>query len=271
MSASVATTDTISRQMPRFPVLTRPKLHLIIVAQTFVRYLEHGDSLAAGQRADRRTPGEMQMSEVLKGLFEATVRGDREAVHAKVIEALDARHEPADILNEGLIAAMSEVGARFERAEFYVPEMLIAARAMQVGLAVLKPHLVAADVETAGTVITGTVKGDLHDIGKNLVAMMLEGAGFEILDLGTDVPPERFVEAVRDNSAELVAMSALLTTTMPNMGLTIQALRDAGIRDKVKIMVGGAPLTNGYARQIGADGYAPDASKAVHLAKTLLA
>ena len=211
------------------------------------------------------------MRPLLKELFDATVEGDRQSVREKVSQAIEDGHDPAAILNEGLIAAMAEVGLRFERSEFYVPEMLVAARAMQAGLAILKPHLVNAKVETAGTVVTGTVKGDLHDIGKNLVGMMLEGAGFEILDLGTDVSPETFVEAVRNSSPDLVAMSALLTTTMPSMGLTIEALQAAGVRDNVKIMVGGAALTDRYARQIGADGYAPDASRAVHLARTLIA
>jgi 5-methyltetrahydrofolate--homocysteine methyltransferase len=211
------------------------------------------------------------MSIVVRELFDATVEGDRDTVSAKVSQALEEGLQPARILNEGLIAAMAEVGARFERAEFYVPEMLIAARAMQAGLAILKPHLADAKVKTIGTVITATVKGDLHDIGKNLVAMMLEGAGFEIIDLGTDVPPEKFVEAIRAHRVDLLAMSALLTTTMPSMGDAIKALQEAGLRDRVKIMVGGAPLTEGYAKQIGADGYAADASKAVHLAKSLMA
>lgn len=208
---------------------------------------------------------------MLKELFDATVDGDRETVLTTVAQALETGEEPGVILNEGLIAAMAEVGARFERAEFYVPEMLIAARAMQAGLAVLQPHLVAAKVKKVGTVIAGTVKGDLHDIGKNLVSMMLEGAGFEIIDLGTDVPPEKFVEAVRESSPDLLAMSALLTTTMPGMKVTVEALRAAGVRNGVKIMVGGAPLTQRYADEIGADGYAADASKAVRLAKSLVA
>ena len=211
------------------------------------------------------------MTTLLKELYDATVEGDRETVRTRVAQAIEAGEEPGVILNQGLIAAMTEVGARFERSEFYVPEMLIAARAMQAGVAVLQPHLVAADVKKAGTVLAGTVKGDLHDIGKNLVAMMLEGAGFEIVDLGTDVPPERFVEAVREISPDLVAMSALLTTTMPGMKQTVEALRSAGVRDRVKIMVGGAPLTQRYADEIGADGYAADASKAVQLAKSLMA
>jgi 5-methyltetrahydrofolate--homocysteine methyltransferase len=211
------------------------------------------------------------MNQILQGLFDAILEGDRATAKEKVGAALDATLEPATILKEGMIAAMQEVGRRFEREEYYVPEMLIAARAMQEGMALLKPHLVQAKVESAGMVITGTVQGDLHDIGKNLVAMMLEGAGFEIVDLGTDVPPEHFVEAVQHHPVDLVAMSALLTTTMPSMGSIIEALEAAGVREKVKVMVGGAPLTDGYARQIRADGYAPDASRAVDLAKSLMA
>jgi 5-methyltetrahydrofolate--homocysteine methyltransferase len=165
---------------------------------------------------------------------------------------------------------MAEVGHLFEEGECFVPEMLIAARAMQTGLALLKPHLKNAEVSSAGKVAVGTVKGDLHDIGKNLVAMMLEGAGFEIIDLGTDVPAEKFVEAVREKGANIVAMSALLTTTMPSIDNTIKALTDAGLRDKVKVMIGGAPVTQTYADQIGADGFAPDASRAVATAKELM-
>jgi 5-methyltetrahydrofolate--homocysteine methyltransferase len=189
-------------------------------------------------------------------------------VETKVREALEAGLDPQTILNEALIAAMGEVGARFERGEFYVPEMLIAARAMQAGLALLKPHLSKGGVHMRGKVVIGTVKGDLHDIGKNLVAMMLEGAGFEIIDLGTDVPPEKFASVVRESGANLVGMSALLTTTMKNMKAVIEALEDVGVRQKVKVMIGGAPVTDAFAKEIGADGYAPDASRAVALAKS---
>jgi 5-methyltetrahydrofolate--homocysteine methyltransferase len=169
-----------------------------------------------------------------------------------------------------MIAAMAEVGRRFECEEYYMPEMLIAARAMQDGLAILKPHLQQAEVKSVGKVIAGTVHGDLHDIGKNLVCMMFEGAGFEIQDLGVNVLPEGFVDAVRNGGVDIVAMSALLTTTMPNMKVAIEALDEAGLRSKVKVIVGGAPLTESYAQQIGADGYAPDASRAVTLAKSLM-
>jgi len=151
-----------------------------------------------------------------------------------------------------------------------VPEMLVAARAMTTGMQILKPRLVQADVKAAGKVAIGTVQGDLHDIGKNLVGMMLEGASFEIIDLGADVPPEKFVEAVQKDHVQIVAMSALLTTTMPSMKTTIEALEAAGVRDQVKVMVGGAPLSDQYAREIHADGYAPDANKAVALAKSLV-
>ena len=188
-----------------------------------------------------------------------------------VTRALAQNIPPADILNQAMIEAMGQVGKLFEEGEYFVPEMLIAARAMQAGLGILKPRLVEADVKSAGKVVAGTVKGDLHDIGKNLVIMMLEGAAFEIIDLGTDVSPEKFVEAVRETGAQIVALSALLTTTMPSMKDTIEALEAAGLRHNVKIMVGGAPLTPEYAHEIGADGFAPDASRAVATAKQLLA
>jgi 5-methyltetrahydrofolate--homocysteine methyltransferase len=169
-----------------------------------------------------------------------------------------------------MVAAMAEVGRRFEIGEYYLPEMLVAARAMQAGLTVLKPHLREAKVQFAGRVAIGTVKGDLHDIGKNLVMMMLEGAGFEVVDLGTDVPPEAFVKAVEAGGVDLLALSALLSTTLPTMRATIEALKQAGLRDKVKVMVGGAPVTEAFSAQIEADGSAPDASRAVVLARSLL-
>jgi 5-methyltetrahydrofolate--homocysteine methyltransferase len=210
------------------------------------------------------------MEEILKLIFDGVIDGNAALVQDKVKEALNAKVEPGIILNQGMIAAMAEVGKRFEEGEYFVPEMLIAARAMQSGMAILKPLLQQADVKAMGKVAIGTVKGDLHDIGKNLVAMMLEGAGFEILDLGTDVTPEKFVESVKTQGANIVAMSALLTTTMPNMKNTVEALKTAGIRDQVKVLIGGAPVTDVYANQIGADGYAPDASRAVALAKSLV-
>jgi 5-methyltetrahydrofolate--homocysteine methyltransferase len=193
---------------------------------------------------------------------------DETAGHVQA--ALDAQIDPGIILNEGMISAMQEVGRLFEEGEYFVPEMLIAARAMQDGLALLKPHLVQANVHSAGKVVIGTVKGDLHDIGKNLVAMMLEGAAFEIVDLGVDVPPEKFVEAVKTHQPRVVGLSALLTTTMPSMRTTIEALAAAGVRNQVKVIVGGAPVTEAFAHDIGADGFAPDASRAVKLTKSLV-
>lgn len=205
----------------------------------------------------------------LKEIYEGVVSGNAKKVADDVQAALDAGVPAEKILKEALIPGMAEVGARFERNEYFVPEMLISARAMQYGLNKLKPLLAASGVEPVGKVVIGTVKGDLHDIGKNLVAMMLEGAGFEIIDLGVDAAPEKFVDAAK-KGAQVVAMSALLTTTMPGMKTTIDALKEAGIRDKVKVMIGGAPVTQAYADQIGADGYAPDASSAARKAKELI-
>lgn len=210
------------------------------------------------------------MSEALKKIREGVIDGNRELVVSNIQTALDEGVAAQEILNEGLISAMNEVGKLFEEGEFFVPEMLIAARAMQAGLALLKPYLLEQDVKPLGVVVAGTVKGDLHDIGKNLVCMMLEGAGFTIRDLGSDVSADKFVEAVSSGDVDIVAMSALLTTTMPSMKNTIEALTTAGLRDKVKVMVGGAPVTDNYAKQIGADGFSPDASRAVALAKSLI-
>jgi 5-methyltetrahydrofolate--homocysteine methyltransferase len=209
------------------------------------------------------------MEPIIKEIYNGILEGQHKAVEAKVQTALSSGVNPKELLDNGMIAAMAEVGRLFEIGEYYVPEMLISARAMQAGLAVLKPHLKEANIQSAGKVAIGTVKGDLHDIGKNLVAMMLEGAGFEIMDLGTDVAPDKFVSAVQ-SGANLIALSALLTTTMPNMKAVIEGLKTAGVRDQVKVMIGGAPVTDSYAAQIGADGYAPDASRAVNLAKSLV-
>lgn len=209
------------------------------------------------------------MNETIAKIFENVTRGDRAGVEQNVQKAIEDGIPAQEILNEGLIAAMSEVGVRFEQGDFFVPEMLIAARAMQVGLGVLKPKLVEQGVKAASKIVLGTVKGDLHDIGKNLVAMMLEGAGFDVVDLGTDVPPEKFLAAVNEHQPNLVGMSALLTTTMAYMKTTITALEEGGVRENVKIIIGGAPVTETYAQQIGADGYAADASRAVALAKAL--
>ena len=211
------------------------------------------------------------MSTELDNLYEGILDGDMGATPNNVQVAIDAGIAPDVILNEGMIAAMAEVGQLFEEGEFFVPEMLIAARAMQAGLVVLKPHLVASGVEPLGTVVVGTVQGDMHDIGKNLVTMMLEGAGFEVIDLGVDVKPEIFIESIRENKPQVVAMSALLTTTMPKMGVTIDAMREAGVLESVNVMVGGAPVTAEFAEKIGANGYAQDASQAANLAKTFLA
>ena len=211
------------------------------------------------------------MEQTLQDIYQGILDGDQGMVTDGITRALAQNIPPADILNQAMIEAMGQVGKLFEEGEYFVPEMLIAARAMQAGLGILKPRLVEADVKSAGKVVAGTVKGDLHDIGKNLVIMMLEGAAFEIIDLGTDVSPEKFVEAVRETGAQIVALSALLTTTMPSMKDTIEALEAAGLRHNVKIMVGGAPLTPEYAHEIGADGFAPDASRAVATAKQLLA
>ena len=206
----------------------------------------------------------------LEQIYTAVLEGNAEACRQGVESILQSGEAPDAILHRALIPAMGEVGARFERQEYYVPEMLIAARAMQAGLSVIRPLLVAGGIKATGRVVLGTVQGDLHDIGKNLVGMMLEGAGFEVTDLGTDVPPARFVEAANEG-ADLVALSALLTTTMTKMPAVLAALDDAGIRHGVKVIVGGAPLTQDYADKIGADGYAPDASQAVSVAKRLLA
>jgi corrinoid protein of di/trimethylamine methyltransferase len=209
------------------------------------------------------------MSETLGQIRASVIEGNAKAAEALVKQALDGGVQADVILNTALIPAMSEVGQKFEEGEYFVPEMLIAARAMQAGLKLLKPLLAASGAKPVGKVAIGTVKGDLHDIGKSLVGMMLEGAGFEIVDLGVDVAPEKFVEAVK-NGVNVVAMSALLTTTMPNMQNTIKALQEAGLRERTQVMVGGAPVTEAYARQIGADGYAPDASSAVRKARELL-
>ncbi len=206
----------------------------------------------------------------LAEIYQNVIEGNAPAVQAGVQSVLDQGVAAEVILNQALIAAMNEVGRRYEEGEFFVPEMLIAARAMQAGLALLKPHLTQSGVKAAGRVAIGTVKGDLHDIGKNLVAMMLEGAGFEVRDLGVDVPAETFVQAAREG-AQVIGMSALLTTTMTNMPSTLQALEAAGLRQQVKVIIGGAPVTPEFAQKIGADSYAPDASGAVRAVRQLIA
>lgn len=210
------------------------------------------------------------MEPVLQAIYDAVIDGDADAVGEGVGKAIEAGLNPGSILNDGMVAAMSEVGKLFEEGEFFVPEMLIAARAMQTGLALLKPQLVKADIKSAGKVIAGTVKGDLHDIGKNLVCMMLEGAAFEIIDLGTDVSAEKIIDAVKQHQPQVIALSALLTTTMPNMEEVIKSLNAEGVRDQVKVVIGGAPVTQDYANDIGADGYAADASRATSMVKGLV-
>jgi len=206
----------------------------------------------------------------LSALAENLINGKAQEVKELTQKALDEGVPSGEILNEGLIKGMNVVGERFKNNEFYVPEVLIAARAMHAGMDILKPKLAESGVEPIGTVLLGTVKGDLHDIGKNLVAMMLEGAGFEVIDLGIDVPPEKFVQAVNEQGGDVIAMSALLTTTMTQMKTTLEALEEAGVKGKIKTLIGGAPVTQNYADEIGADGYARDAASAADKAKELL-
>jgi 5-methyltetrahydrofolate--homocysteine methyltransferase len=198
------------------------------------------------------------------------VEGDRDTLAPAIVQALARGTDPAALLGEALIPGMDEVGDLFARNEYFLPEVLLSARAVQSALDVLRPRLAERGVEPVGTVVLGTVQGDLHDIGKNLIGMMLEGAGFRVVDLGTNVTPDRFLQAARENGAALVALSALLTTTMPAMQATVAAVRAGGL-GKVKLIVGGAPVTEAFARSIGADGYAPDASAAVALARSLVA
>ncbi len=205
----------------------------------------------------------------MEAIAEALIKGDRDTVVGLVQQAMDDGADAQQVLNEGLVAGMDVVGRRFKNNEFYVPEVLIAARAMNAGMEVLAPALAESGVKPAGVVVLGTVKGDLHDIGKNLVGMMLKGGGFEVIDAGIDVPAERFVELLQENEAQILALSALLTTTMPQMGTVIEAVKEAGI--EVRTMIGGAPITQDYADEIGADGYAADAASAVDLAREMVA
>jgi len=202
-------------------------------------------------------------------LNEAVIKGDVQTALTETQNALDAAKEVRGIIDNGLIAAMDEVGERFSKGQLFVPQMLRSAKTMQECMNLLKPHLQEGETTTKG-VVMGTVKGDLHDIGKNLVSMMLEGAGFEIQDLGVDVAPEEFVRKVQELNADILGMSALLSITMPGMANTVKALQNSGIREKVKVMIGGAPVTDKYAREIQADSYAPDAASAVVAAKKLL-
>lgn len=208
--------------------------------------------------------------EYIDTIYNAVLVGDAKTAQEGVKSALNAGELATQIMQRGLIAAMTEIGLQFEAGKAYVPEMLIAARAMQSALGLLKPYLVESGVKATGRVAIGTVQGDLHDIGKNIVGMMLEGSGFEIIDLGTDVSPEKFVTAAQTKQVDIIALSALITTTMVNMRAVIEALKNADLRDKVKVIIGGAPVTDIYANQIGADGYSPDASGAARLAIGLM-
>jgi 5-methyltetrahydrofolate--homocysteine methyltransferase len=208
------------------------------------------------------------MEAILQETFNSVLNGNRAGTEENVATALK-EISPGRILHEALIPAMDEVGRLFEQGEYFVPEMLVAAQAMRGGLALLKPHLAEKGIEPLGKIALGTVKGDLHDIGKNLVGMMLEGAGFQIIDLGVDVGPEKFIEAVK-SGAQLIGMSALLTTTMPQMKVIIDEMKKQNLRDTIKVIIGGAPITQHYADQIGADGFATDASSAVALARSLI-
>lgn len=209
------------------------------------------------------------MAELAK-LYDAILNGDAKTAAQVTKEALAENADPMEVVTRYLIPAMDEVGRRFESEEYFVPELLLSARAMKSAMELIRPLLAARGTEPLGRVVIGTVKGDLHDIGKNLVASMLEGGGFEVIDLGADVPPEKFVEAVQTRKVDIVALSALLTVTMPAMKTTIEALRAAGVRERVKVLVGGAPLTQRYADEIGADGYGENASVAVTLARRLV-
>jgi 5-methyltetrahydrofolate--homocysteine methyltransferase len=211
------------------------------------------------------------MADILQKIASNLYDGEDEVVAALVQQALDQGMAAGEVLQGGLITGMDEVGRDFKAGDLFVPEVLIAARAMHAGMNVLRPLLAEGDTLSAGRYLIGTVKGDLHDIGKNLVKMMLEGAGFETVDLGTDVDPQAFVDAVRDHQPQLVGMSALLTTTMVQMKAAVEALEEAGLRDSVKIMIGGAPVTDAFAKEIGADAYAPDAASAVDVARGLVA
>jgi 5-methyltetrahydrofolate--homocysteine methyltransferase len=210
----------------------------------------------------------MEMAD-LKALADAIIKGDQNASVEITKAALEEGTAAESVLNDGLIAGMDVIGARFKKNEVYIPEVLIAARAMKMAMEILEPELAKAGVKPRGKFLIGTVQGDLHDIGKNLVAMMLKGAGFEVIDIGVDAGSEKFVEQAKATDAELIGMSALLTTTMPSIEKTLKALKDAGV--SAKILIGGAPVTQGYAEKIGADGYSPDAASAVDLAKSLVA
>jgi corrinoid protein of di/trimethylamine methyltransferase len=205
----------------------------------------------------------------LEKLYQAVLNGDAKTAVAVTQQAIAEKMDPLKLISGTMVPAMDEVGKRYEEEEYFVPELLLSARAMKGSLELLRPLLAEQGAEPTGRVVIGTVQGDLHDIGKNLVASLLEGGGFEVVDLGADVPPEKFIEAIQQRGVKIVALSALLTVTMPSMRKTIEALKDAGVRDRVKIMVGGAPVTQQYADEIGADGYSETASSAVALARRL--
>ena len=210
------------------------------------------------------------MKNILYTIRDTVIAGRTSEIKNLIHKAIETRVSASQVLKEGLISGMDEVGLRFENGEFFVPEMLVAARTMQVALELLQPLLIDSGVTPIGKVIIGTVQGDLHDIGKNLVGMMLKGAGFDVIDLGTDVSPDKFVKAVQENDVDILAMSALLTTTMPVMLTVIEAMKKARVRNKVKIMIGGASVTENYAEEIYADGFAQDAAKAARLARALI-
>ena len=205
-----------------------------------------------------------------KKIADEVLKGNSDSVKELIQEALSQNLNAEEILNNGLVAGMEVVSEKFKNNEFFIPEVLVSAKAMNCGLEILKPFLAEADIESRGRVVIGTVKGDLHDIGKNIVAMMLQGAGFEVFDLGAEVPKEKFIEFVKKENADIVGMSALLTTTMLFMKEVIEELECEGLRERVKVIIGGAPVTQSYAEEIGADGYSPDAASAVDLTKRIL-
>lgn len=206
----------------------------------------------------------------LSRLYEAILNGDHKTSAAITREAIDAKIDAMELVGRYMVPAMDEVGQRFECEDYFVPELLLSARAMKAALELLRPLLAAEGAKSAGRIVIGTVKGDLHDIGKNIVAAMLEGGGFEVIDLGANVSPEKFVDTIREHNPHLVCLSALLTVTMPSMRTTIEALKEAGVRESVKVLVGGAPVTSEFAREIGADGFGENATAAVTLARKLV-
>ncbi len=210
------------------------------------------------------------MNRLYERMATAVLEGEADKTPKLVQRALDKDMVPKDILDNGLVPGMNEVGVRFKRGDMFVPEVLMSADAMQAGLKVLRPHLAATGAKLIGKIVLGTVKGDLHDIGKNMVGMMCEGSGFEVINLGFNIPPEDFVEAIKEHQPDIVGMSALLTTTMRAMGHTIRAIEEAGLRDQVKIMVGGAPVDSAFAERIGADGYGSNGPAGADLAKSFV-